>query len=80
MTIARRTAAWLRADDQPCAPACKRGRGWRDLANDAGARAAPCARDHVDDLSDIRDHIRQERALGSPGFQPMVERRYTARW
>jgi len=57
-----------------------RARLERDLANDAGARAAPCARDHVDDLSDIRDHIRQERALGSPGFQPMVERRYTARW
>ena len=29
---------------------------------------------HADDLSNIRDHIRQERALGSPTFQAMVEK------
>jgi putative transposase len=29
---------------------------------------------NVDDLAAIRDHIRQERALGSPLFQAMVER------
>lgn len=28
----------------------------------------------ADDLSAIRDHIRQERALGSPAFQRMVEK------
>jgi len=29
---------------------------------------------HAGDLADIRDHIRQERALGSPRFQAMVEK------
>lgn len=49
------------------------------LGHDASTRAAryramllePL---RADVLSDIRDHIRQERALGSPGFQAMVEK------